>query len=91
MERREFIRLSAAAALASSFPLPTSGEERNAIAYRRMGETGENVSCVGLGGAHIGYQKEDKESVRILRVALHHGIKRRRRSGRCRKNKWKRF
>jgi predicted aldo/keto reductase-like oxidoreductase len=42
--------------------------------YRTLGRTGEKVSLVGLGGYHIGIQKEEKESTRIIRTAVDSGI-----------------
>lgn len=44
------------------------------IPYRALGRTGERVSCVGLGGYHIGIQRTVAESVRIIRTALDSGI-----------------
>ena len=42
--------------------------------YRALGRTGEQVSLIGLGGHHIGRQKEEKESLRIIRTAIDRGI-----------------
>lgn len=42
--------------------------------YRTLGRTGEKVSLVGLGGYHIGIQKEEEESIRIIRTAIDNGI-----------------
>ena len=44
------------------------------VPYRTLGRTGEKVSIVGLGGYHIGIQKEEKESLRIIRTAIDNGI-----------------
>lgn len=45
------------------------------IQHRMLGRTGEKVSCLGLGGAHIGKPKlSDQESIRIIRQALDHGL-----------------
>ncbi|HLJ15141.1 MAG TPA: aldo/keto reductase [Bryobacteraceae bacterium] len=42
---------------------------------RKLGRTGESVSMVGLGGAHIGKPKlNDSEAVRIIRTALDRGL-----------------
>lgn len=41
---------------------------------RVLGRTGEKVSLVGLGGYHIGVPKEEQESIRIIRMALDHGV-----------------
>jgi len=42
--------------------------------YRKLGSTGEEVSIVGLGGAHIGIQDDEKDSIRIIRTAIDYGI-----------------
>ena len=42
--------------------------------YRLLGRTGEEVSVIGLGGHHIGRQKEEKESIELIRAAIDAGI-----------------
>ncbi len=42
--------------------------------YRTLGHTGEKVSLLGLGGFHIGTQRDEQESVRIVRTAIDSGI-----------------
>lgn len=42
--------------------------------YRSLGRTGEEVSIVGLGGAHIGMQDDENDSIRIIRTAIDNGI-----------------
>jgi predicted aldo/keto reductase-like oxidoreductase len=42
--------------------------------YRPLGRTGERVSVLGLGGHHIGRQKDPQESLRLIRAAIHGGI-----------------
>jgi aryl-alcohol dehydrogenase-like predicted oxidoreductase len=42
--------------------------------YRPLGRTGEKVSAIGLGGFHIGSQKDEQESIRIIRGAIDRGI-----------------
>jgi predicted aldo/keto reductase-like oxidoreductase len=42
--------------------------------YRPLGRTGERVSILGLGGHHIGRQKDPQESRRIIRTAIDRGI-----------------
>lgn len=44
------------------------------IPYRPLGSTGEMVSMIGLGGAHIGIQADEKESIAIIRTAIDNGI-----------------
>ncbi len=48
--------------------------ERNAgMPYRTLGRTGERVSLIGLGGAHLARPSEP-EAIRIIRTALDQGI-----------------
>ncbi|MBP1716282.1 MAG: Twin-arginine translocation pathway signal [Deltaproteobacteria bacterium] len=49
-------------------------ESKGAIPYRPLGRTGEMVSLAGLGGYHIGIQKEEQESIRLIRTAIDNGI-----------------
>lgn len=42
--------------------------------YRTLGNTQETVSAIGLGGFHIGKQKDEQESLRIIRSAIDRGI-----------------
>ena len=44
------------------------------IPYRPLGSTGEMVSIIGLGGAHIGLRADEKESIAIIRTAIDNGI-----------------
>src|SRR5260221_1145203 len=46
---------------------------RGEMRYRQLGRIGE-VSLIGLGGHHIGRQKEEKESITIIRAAVDAGI-----------------
>src|SRR5260370_12524033 len=42
---------------------------------RPLGSTGEKVSCIGLGGYHIGIAKlSDDEAIRIMRSAIDRGL-----------------
>jgi len=47
---------------------------RGGMRYRPLGRTGEEVSLIGLGGHHIGRQKEERESIAIIRAAIDAGI-----------------
>jgi aryl-alcohol dehydrogenase-like predicted oxidoreductase len=49
-------------------------EMNTEIPYRPLGSTGEKVSIIGLGGAHIGLQADEKESIAIIRTAIDNGI-----------------
>ena len=88
MERRDFLKSAAAAAVTSAaFPsLHATAEARAAagsptarpaspdMQYRELGRTGEKVSVVGLGGYHIGKQQDPAESIRLVRSAIDRGI-----------------
>ena len=46
-----------------------------AVPTRALGRTGERVSCIGLGGFHIGQEKlSDQESIQLIRQAVDRGI-----------------
>ena len=57
-------------AASASLLAPAAGE----MPYRVLGRSGEKVSLVGLGGYHIGLQKDEEESIRIIRTAIDNGI-----------------
>ncbi len=42
--------------------------------YRELGTTGETVSALGLGGGHIGGQKDASDSINIIRTGVDRGI-----------------
>lgn len=58
----------------ASPPAPSRGTVRGEMLYRPLGRTGEQVSILGLGGFHIGKQKDEQESIRIIRAAIDQGI-----------------
>ncbi len=73
--RREFLEMSVAATLAAGAEKIAWAADTNAEVPRRtLGRTGEKVSMVGIGGYHIGSQKDEQESIRIIRTALDNGI-----------------
>jgi aryl-alcohol dehydrogenase-like predicted oxidoreductase len=44
------------------------------IPTRRLGSTGEHVSCLGVGGAHLGKKDVDEKlAIRIVRGAIDEG------------------
>jgi len=47
---------------------------KSGMPYRTLGRTGERVSIIGLGGAHIGFQSDENDSIRIIRTAIDNGI-----------------
>ena len=76
MNRRQFLKAAAASAL---FPVALMGRDVSAtvsdMQYRTLGRTGEKVSIVGLGGAHIGLSRvSEGESERIIRTSIDNRI-----------------
>ena len=80
--RREFLWQAAITAGAVSMSgimsnQASAGEETpksTEMIYRPLGRTGERVSVIGLGGFHIGIQRDEQESLRIIRSAIDRGI-----------------
>jgi predicted aldo/keto reductase-like oxidoreductase len=68
--RRQFIRRLGFGIAAAGGGLRAQGS----VPYRTLGRTGEKVSMVGLGGAHIGRQQDENESILIIRTAIDNGI-----------------
>jgi aryl-alcohol dehydrogenase-like predicted oxidoreductase len=69
--RREFLEALVAAMSASVLSAQTRSGD---MIYRTLGKTGERVSAIGLGGAHIGRPKEEQEGIRIIRSAIDRGM-----------------
>jgi predicted outer membrane repeat protein len=47
---------------------------RGDMLYRQLGTTGAEVSLIGMGGFHIGMQKQEEESIRLIRTGVDRGI-----------------
>jgi predicted aldo/keto reductase-like oxidoreductase len=75
MDRRDFLKSSAAASVAASLNPKFSNASEKPIPRRTLGRTGEKVSMVGIGGYHLGFSSvEEQEAIRIVRTALDNGI-----------------
>ncbi len=70
-ERREFLEALLGTLSAGVLQAQTRSGD---MIYRTLGKTGERVSAIGLGGAHIGRPKEEQDGVRIIRTAIDRGI-----------------
>jgi aryl-alcohol dehydrogenase-like predicted oxidoreductase len=75
VSRRAFLEMGVAATLAAGADkLTWAADMKGTVPRRTLGRTGQQVSRVGLGGYHIGSQKDEQESIRIIRTALDGGI-----------------
>jgi len=78
--RREFLRTTVGGAFAAATAahlMPAVGraaQSAGGMPMRPFGKTGVKVSQLGLGGWHIGIQKERAESLRLIRMAMEEGI-----------------
>jgi uncharacterized protein len=70
VSRRDFIGIVMGAALSSGLPLESGAQTSQEIPYRTLGRTGARVSIVGIGGYHMGMQRDEQESIRIVRTAV---------------------
>jgi predicted aldo/keto reductase-like oxidoreductase len=73
MTRRKFLGLAIATGLVPFFERRAQSSVVG-IPHRSLGRTGEQVSLVGLGGAHVGGQADEQESIRIIRTAIDGGV-----------------
>src|ERR1700761_6121523 len=73
--RREVIK-SLTAGIMMSTPLTAADTTTTGtVPTRPLGRTGEKVSMIGLGGAHIGKPRlSDAEAIRIIRTAVDNGL-----------------
>jgi predicted aldo/keto reductase-like oxidoreductase len=77
LSRRKFIKTMAAssAVLAGATGSQAATAERKGdMIYRTLGNTGERVSAIGLGGFHMAKAATEAESIRIVRSAIDRGI-----------------
>lgn len=74
MDRRSFLKTTAAATIAASMNDKFAHAGTSSLPMRTLGRTGEKVSMVGLGGFHIGMQADEQQSIRIIRTALDNGM-----------------
>jgi predicted aldo/keto reductase-like oxidoreductase len=75
MDRRDFLKAAVAVAIVPALTGGLSaGQSNGDMPYRTLGRTGEKVSIVGLGGAHLGRPSSDEASIRIVRTAIDNGV-----------------
>jgi aryl-alcohol dehydrogenase-like predicted oxidoreductase len=83
MLRRDFIKSASASGIAASVPYapgqtqsstPAKRAEAPGMIYRELGKTGERVSAIGLGGAHIGGGSDAQAKISLVRSAVDQGI-----------------
>jgi len=84
MERRDFLKTATAAGVSVAIPTTAQTSQRTAtlvkrpespdMIYRELGTTGERVSAIGMGGYHIGKQKDSAESIQLIHSGIDRGI-----------------
>ena len=76
LNRREFIKLSAATTAALSLgTLSLNAEPKNGMPHRVLGKTGLKVSLLTIGGHTIGVERlSEQESIKIMRTAIDEGV-----------------
>ena len=76
MERRKFlIGLALAGLMASAAEGSSAESPKQGVPYRVLGQTGERVSAIGMGGFHLAQPGlEEAESIRLIRTAVDRGI-----------------
>jgi len=75
MHRRDFLRTAATAAGAIATARVVHAAGTGSVPTRPLGRTGERVSCIGMGGFHIGQAKlSEADSIQLIRQAVDRGI-----------------
>ena len=79
MERREFLGGLAGAMAGGlrvmAISLQQGATQKGEMPYRTLGGTGEKVSCIGLGGFHLGQSRlEEADAVKLFQAAVDRGI-----------------
>src|SRR5256885_3826102 len=74
MTRREVIDAALALIVTPRIAVPAGKRTAANVSHRKLGRTGADVSCIGVGGYHIGHQQDPAESIRIIRRAIEGGI-----------------
>jgi hypothetical protein len=78
MMKHQWNRREAITGLASSLALFAERASKAAaseISFRSLGRTGQKVSCLGLGGSHIGKPSlNEQKAIRLIRQALNRGL-----------------
>jgi uncharacterized protein len=78
--RRKFVKSSAAVVTGSFVVRPglvggtSQGGDADGVPHRPLGKTGALVSCLGVGGYHLGSITEEKDSTELVTRALDAGI-----------------
>lgn len=75
LTRRDFMKMAiATGVIAAAGPRVWAAEGQGEVPLRQLGRTGEKVSCIGLGGSHIGKVEDEQESIHIMRSAIDRGL-----------------
>jgi aryl-alcohol dehydrogenase-like predicted oxidoreductase len=75
--RRDFLHAALAAGAATGLggSIGAAGDDdSNGLPTRPLGKTGLRVSCLCLGGWHIGSVKNDNEAIKIMHTAIDEGL-----------------
>lgn len=71
--RRQFLQLAIGAGIYVAVEQFAGAAETGGIPYRTLGKTGERVSIIGIGGAHLG-SPDERTAIKIVQTALDNGI-----------------
>ena len=84
MQRRDFLKSATAAGVTAATGAavgqtntpssPIARPQSPDMPYRPLGTTGEMISAIGMGGYHLGKQKDADESVRLIHSGVDRGI-----------------
>jgi len=79
LTRRQFLALTVAGASIAGASIPLRADQRGPASsgqmpYRILGRTGQKVSLIGVGGAHLSPHLDESYAISIVRTAVDNGV-----------------
>jgi len=74
VSRRDFLKAAVSAGVLAGTLPGWAAQSESGMPQRLLGQTGEKVSAIGLGGFHIGIPKDEQEAIHLIRTAIDRGI-----------------
>jgi uncharacterized protein len=75
LDRRDVLRTMGAGIVASGAGSGSAADSNDNGFYKTLGHTGEKVSCIGMGGFHLGKSSlSEADAIKLIHSGVDHGI-----------------